>query len=56
MYAGCPPTKKIFDRLTLATQKNPGLVWTFADELDVTLELANQIGWGFKGRGHRGKN
>jgi 2,4-dienoyl-CoA reductase-like NADH-dependent reductase (Old Yellow Enzyme family) len=31
-------------------QKNPGLVWTFADELGVEIKVANQIGWGFGGR------
>ncbi|KAF7940414.1 uncharacterized protein EAE98_000541 [Botrytis deweyae] len=34
-------------------QKNPGLVWTFADELDVDTKVANQIQWGFGG--HRRK-
>lgn len=32
-------------------QKNPGLVWTFAEDLGVRVEVANQIGWGFGGRG-----
>lgn len=32
-------------------QKNPGLVWAFAEELDVTISMANQIAWGFGGRG-----
>ncbi|KAK3343380.1 hypothetical protein B0T25DRAFT_298804 [Lasiosphaeria hispida] len=32
-------------------QKNPGLVWAWAEELDVTIHLAHQIGWGFGGRG-----
>ncbi|KAF8069077.1 hypothetical protein FPV67DRAFT_1491012 [Lyophyllum atratum] len=31
-------------------QKNPGLVWTFADDLGVEIRHANQIGWGFVGR------
>ncbi|KAL4960340.1 NADH:flavin oxidoreductase/NADH oxidase [Aspergillus stella-maris] len=31
-------------------QKNPGLVWAFADELDVDIKSANQIQWGFAGR------
>ena len=26
-------------------QKNPGLVWTWADELGLTVHWANQIGW-----------
>lgn len=36
-------------------QKNPGLVWQFAEELDVEIEAANQIKWGFGGRagGHK---
>ncbi|KAF2719217.1 NADH:flavin oxidoreductase/NADH oxidase [Polychaeton citri CBS 116435] len=32
-------------------QKNPGLVWTWAEELGVQLNMANQIRWGFGGRG-----
>ena len=36
-------------------QKNPGLVWTFAEELGVTLTVAHQIEWGFKGRGNVGR-
>ena len=28
-------------------QKNPGLVWAWADELDVEVRQANQIRWGF---------
>ncbi|KAF5379017.1 hypothetical protein D9615_006058 [Tricholomella constricta] len=31
-------------------QKNPGLVWAFADDLGVQIRQANQIGWGFVGR------
>ena len=31
-------------------QKNPGLVWAFAEELGVEINAANQIRWGFKGR------
>ena len=31
-------------------QKNPGLVWTFAEELGVEVNIANQIRWGFGGR------
>ncbi|MCJ1303708.1 hypothetical protein MMC08_006518 [Hypocenomyce scalaris] len=31
-------------------QKNPGLVWSFADELGVEINVANQIRWGFGGR------
>lgn len=26
-------------------QKNPGLVWTFAEELGVQINVANQIRW-----------
>ncbi|KAH6640066.1 putative NADH oxidase [Truncatella angustata] len=36
-------------------QKNPGLVYQFADELEVDVKMANQIGWGFGGRGNRGR-
>jgi 2,4-dienoyl-CoA reductase-like NADH-dependent reductase (Old Yellow Enzyme family) len=32
-------------------QRHPGLVWSFADELGVEINQANQIGWGFGGRG-----
>ncbi|KAF9528422.1 hypothetical protein CPB83DRAFT_791794 [Crepidotus variabilis] len=35
-------------------QKNPGLVWNIADDLDVQVHWANQIRWGFAGRGTRG--
>ena len=31
-------------------QKNPGVVWTFADELGVELHHSKQLGWGFQGR------
>ncbi|ELR05227.1 hypothetical protein VC83_07732 [Pseudogymnoascus destructans] len=34
-------------------QRNPGLVWDWADELGTEIQVANQIGWGFKGRGPR---
>lgn len=30
--------------------KNPGLVWAWADDLGVTINVAHQIGWGFGGR------
>lgn len=32
-------------------QKNPGLVWAWAEDLGVAIHVANQIGWGFGGRG-----
>ncbi|KZP16909.1 FMN-linked oxidoreductase [Athelia psychrophila] len=32
-------------------QKNPALVWAFAEELGVDIFVAHQIEWGFKGRG-----
>lgn len=32
-------------------QKNLGLVWTWAEELDVEISMANQIRWGFSSRG-----
>ncbi|KAI0887046.1 NADPH dehydrogenase [Annulohypoxylon maeteangense] len=31
-------------------QKNPGLVWTWAEELHTSIYIASQIGWGFGGR------
>ncbi|KAL8799603.1 MAG: hypothetical protein Q9182_005779 [Xanthomendoza sp. 2 TL-2023] len=31
-------------------QKNPGLVWTFAEDLGVEINVANQIRWGFGGK------
>ena len=38
-------------------QKNPGLVWTFAEELGVEINAAHQISWGFHGRiGGKGKH
>ncbi|KAF7972070.1 hypothetical protein HWV62_19141 [Athelia sp. TMB] len=32
-------------------QRDPALVWTFAEELGVEVFVARQIEWGFKGRG-----
>ncbi|KAK3613455.1 NADH-dependent flavin oxidoreductase [Elasticomyces elasticus] len=32
-------------------QKNPGLVFAWADELKQQVQMPNQIRWGFKGRG-----
>lgn len=32
-------------------QKNPGLVWNFAEDLGVDIYIANQIKWAFGGRG-----
>lgn len=34
-------------------QKNPGLVWHWAEELGTSIYVASQIGWGFAGRGSR---
>ncbi|RDW75289.1 hypothetical protein BP6252_06431 [Coleophoma cylindrospora] len=34
-------------------QKNPFLVWSFAEELGVHINLPNQIRWGFGGRAHK---
>lgn len=34
-------------------QKNPGLVWTWAEDLGVSIHVANQIGWAFGGRAIR---
>lgn len=36
-------------------QKNPGLVWSWADDLDCEVYWANQIRWGFGGRGKQKK-
>lgn len=36
-------------------QKNPSLVWTFAEELGVQINVANQIRWGFVGRKGKSK-
>src|SRR5271154_5677794 len=30
-------------------QKNPGLVWAWAEEIGVEINLPNQIRWGFGG-------
>lgn len=35
-------------------QKRPGLVWDWAEELGVEIKVANQIEWGFAGRGRGG--
>ena len=32
-------------------QKNPGLVFSMADDLNADVRMPNQIGWGFGGRG-----
>ncbi|EXJ95488.1 hypothetical protein A1O1_00610 [Capronia coronata CBS 617.96] len=38
-------------------QKNPGLVWTFAEEIGTDIHVAHQIEWGFGGRaGGKGKH
>jgi 2,4-dienoyl-CoA reductase-like NADH-dependent reductase (Old Yellow Enzyme family) len=34
-------------------QKNPGIVWQFAEELGVEVQWAKQIRWGFGGRGKK---
>lgn len=31
-------------------QKEPGLVWSWADEMGIQINVANQIRWGFGGR------
>ncbi|KAI2631395.1 NADPH dehydrogenase [Hypomontagnella submonticulosa] len=36
-------------------QKNPGLVWAWADDLQTAIYVAGQIGWGFGGRGVKGQ-
>lgn len=35
-------------------QKNPGLVFAWADDLGVNVNMPNQIRWGFGGRGKQG--
>ncbi|KMU75459.1 NADPH dehydrogenase [Coccidioides immitis RMSCC 3703] len=35
-------------------QKNPAVVWAFAEDLGVDIKLANQIGWAFATRGSTG--
>jgi len=35
-------------------QKNPGLVFAWADELGIEVQMPNQIRWGFGGRGGKG--
>ncbi|KAG9242582.1 putative NADH-dependent flavin oxidoreductase [Calycina marina] len=37
-------------------QKNPGLVWQWAEELEVEISVAKQIGWGFGGRAGRARH
>ena len=37
-------------------QKNPGLVFAWADELKVDVQMPNQIRWGFGGRGKKTKS
>lgn len=32
-------------------QKDPALVWHWAEDLDISIYVAKQIGWGFGGRG-----
>lgn len=39
-------------RIGRGFQKNPGLVWTFAEQLNVEIAMASQIRWGFTGRGN----
>ncbi|KAG7412690.1 NADPH dehydrogenase afvA [Fusarium oxysporum f. sp. rapae] len=34
-------------------QKNPGLVWAWADDLETSVTVAHQIGWGFRGRAQK---
>ncbi|KAI0891005.1 NADPH dehydrogenase [Annulohypoxylon nitens] len=37
-------------------QKNPGLVWTWAEDLHTSIYVAGQIGWGFGGRATKQQN
>ena len=34
-------------------QKNPGLLFQFADELGIDVRMPNQISWAFRGRGSK---
>jgi len=45
--------KEGLDLVTIgrAFQKNPGLVFAWADELKQQVQMPNQIRWGFAGRG-----
>ncbi|KAF2670493.1 NADH:flavin oxidoreductase/NADH oxidase [Microthyrium microscopicum] len=50
--------KQLQQGLDIATvgrgfQKNPGLVFAWADELGVKVRMPNQIAWGFAGRGKK---
>lgn len=36
-------------------RKNPGLVWSCADDLGVDIHIANQVAWAFGGRGKGSK-
>jgi len=54
--SGAVAEKLLQDGLDLVTvgrgfQKNPGLVFAFADDLKTTVQMPNQIRWGFHGRG-----
>jgi hypothetical protein len=31
-------------------RKNTGLVWSWADDLNTSIQIAHQIAWGFGGR------
>ncbi|OJD16265.1 hypothetical protein AJ78_03556 [Emergomyces pasteurianus Ep9510] len=35
-------------------QKNPAVVWQFAEDLETEIKVANQIGWAFGTRGQQG--
>lgn len=50
--------QQIDDGLDIVTvgrgfQKNPGLVFAFADDLETEVQMPNQIRWGFGGRGKK---
>ncbi|KAF8470780.1 FMN-linked oxidoreductase [Kalaharituber pfeilii] len=38
-----------------AFQRKPALVWDWADELGVKVQVTNQVGWPVKGRGYKGR-
>lgn len=43
------------ERLLTSYRKNPALVWQFAEDLGVDINIANQIKWAFGGRGSGSK-
>jgi 2,4-dienoyl-CoA reductase-like NADH-dependent reductase (Old Yellow Enzyme family) len=52
LVSGGPDPDKALDFVAAGRmfQKNPGLVWAWAEELQTSIYLPKQIGWGFGGR------